>query len=81
MNGSNQVLLKDEIEDDYATGHGLKSIQKTPKSLKLQSNFSVEDAKAGNHTKIMPYQSIESQGSLEPLNNSKLNSRLFWIEF
>ena len=57
----------------------MKSIQKSPKRLKLQSNLSVEDAKAGNHTKIMPYQSMESQGSLGELNNSKLNSKFLKI--
>lgn len=53
-------MLKGEIIDDYATGTGMRSIQKTPKTMKLESHLSIEDAKAGNHTKIMPYQSIES---------------------
>ena len=66
------MLLRD---DDYGTGNGMRNISKGAKPSTIEPKMHEEQNNSRNNTKIMPYQAMDSQGSLGDMNNN-YNSKL-----
>ena len=77
LNGSNNMLLR---EDDYGTGHGMRNISKSAKPTVIEPRLTMEQNNSGKNTKIMPYQAMDSQGSLGDELNNNINSKLLNFE-